>query len=276
MVKKILFFLLIAVTFFCSCGQMNYQEPALYNVNTFPLEYRELIMCVNKEDTLGIINTVKENNLNVNFKDPEYKISILKWAIANRKYYSCKALLELGANPNQADSNDYVPPVTTAAGITETSVYLKLLLEHRGNPNIITKKEKGDVQYTEATPLCAAASARLESVKLLIDHGADINLSAYGILPLTTALIAQKIDIAEFMIVDRKADINQAYTVRIKNDTARVADLLRLNLFPLESEEFKQKMEIVNYLKTLGIDYRASPIPKYLFENYPKEFLEKY
>lgn len=259
-----------------SCNLSNSQTPPLFNVNTFPGAYREVAVFMSNEDTLGIIKTIKENNLNVNYKDPKYNISLLKWALANRKYYSCKVLLDLGANPNQADTNDYVPPITNAAGITETSVYLKLLLEHGGNPNIITKKEKGEVQYTEATPLCAAASARLESVVLLIDNGADINLSPYGILPLTTALITQKIDISAYLIIDKKADINKVYTVRIKNDTARIADLLRLNLFPLESEEYKQKMEIVNYLTTLGIAYRASPIPKYLFKNYPKEYLEKY
>lgn len=260
-----------------SCNLSNSQTPPLFTVNTFPDMYREVAIDMNKEDTLGIIKTVKENNLNVNYKDPKYNISLLKWAIANRKYHSCKTLLNLGANPNQTDSIDYVPPIIVAAGILDTSDYLKLLLEHGGNPNIITKKEKGQVQYTEATPLCAAASARLESVQLLIDYGGDINLSVHSdMLPLTTALITQKIAIARYLIIERKADVNKVISLGIKNDTARISDLLRLNIFSLESEEYKQKMEVVNYLKTIGIDYRASPIPKYLLKTYPKEYLEKY
>lgn len=271
--NKTIFLLFILLN---SCNFSKSQPPPLFNVNTFPGSYREVAIYVDKDDTLGIIKTIKDNGLNVNFKDPKYNISLLKWAIANQKYYSCKTLLDLGANPNQADSTDFVPPITDAAAITETSSYLQLMLKHGGEPNIITKKNKGEVQYTTTSPLCAAASARLESVKLLIDNGADINLGAYGMLPLTVALITQKIDVAEYFIIDKKADIDKVHTVRTDKDTVRIADLLKQNLFPLGSDEYKHKMRVVEYLKTKGIDYGATPIPKYLYKSFPKEYLEKY
>ena len=37
----------------------------------------------------------------MNHEDPKYGISLLRWAIANRKYYSFQQLLELNANPDQ-------------------------------------------------------------------------------------------------------------------------------------------------------------------------------
>jgi ankyrin repeat protein len=250
-------------------------QPPAYNINTFSGSYKSLAQAIKEENIVEIARQIKVNNLDVNFKDGTHGISLLKWSIYNERYSSCKALLELGANPNQVDSSKgKVPPITMAANVQQTSEYLKLLLKFGGNPNIITK---GETQYTEATPLCAAAASRLESVQLLVANGADVNLSPYPeILPLTTALITQQIGIAKYLIVEKKADVNKVYTVRVNHDTARIADLLRLNIFPLESEEYKSKMEVVNHLKSLGIDYKSAPIPKYLSKNYPKEFLDKY
>jgi len=35
-------------------------------------------------------------------------------------------------------------------------------------------------------------------------------------------------------------------------------------------------MEIVEYLKTKGIDYRKAPIPNYYYDSFSKDYLEKY
>ena len=263
----------LGITSFLGCDA----QPPLFNVKIFLGLYGDLAVEINEEDTLGIIKAVKENNLDVNYQDPKYGISLLHWSIANRKYYSCETLLKLGANPNLTDTiKEYVPPITLAAGIAETSTFLRLLLKYGGNPNFVTKKN-GEVQYTEATPLNAAASSRLESVKLLVDHEADINLMPYPeSLPLTTALITQNISISKYLVIEKKADINKVFTTTIDNDTSRIADLLRLNLFDLNSEEYKIKMELVQYLKSIEVDYRLAPIPKYILKNNSKDYLDKY
>lgn len=60
-------------------------------------------------------------------------------------------------------------------------------------------------------------------------------------------------------------------------------DMLREVLLPLNSKEYKQKMEVVEFLKQKGIDYRKVQIPDFVIkevkETYPKnwkEYLEKY
>ena len=260
-----------------SCNLSSSQTPPLFNVNTFSGSYRDLVIAIDKEDTASIVKLVKDENLDVNHKDPRYGISLLRWALANRKYYSFQMLLDLNANPNQTDTTkEYVPVTTIAAKIAETSSYLGLVLKHDGNPNIAASNLK-KVQYTEATPLCAAASTSLQNVKLLIENGAEIDFCPYSnFLPLTTALIADKIGIARYLIIEKSADVHKVFTVRVNNDTAKIGEMLRLNVYPLESEEYKLKMQIVDFLKTIGIDYRNTPIPKYLYNNYSKDFLDKY
>ena len=60
-------------------------------------------------------------------------------------------------------------------------------------------------------------------------------------------------------------------------------DLLREDFFELDSQEYKYKMEVVEFLKSKGIDYSKTPIPDYIkkkaVENYPdswQEYLQKY
>lgn len=95
-------------------------------------------------------------------------------------------------------------------------------------------------------------------------------------MPLTTALIANKIDIVRYLIIEKSADVHKVFTIRMNNDTARIGELLRLNVYPLDSSEYEVKMEIVNFLKKIGIDYWKVPIPKYLYQKYSKNFLDKY
>jgi hypothetical protein len=57
-----------------------------------------------------------------------------------------------------------------------------------------------------------------------------------------------------------------------------ILDLLRMNKFVINSNEHKIKMEVVEFLKTKGLDYWKSPIPddiKLQYKDEP-EFLKKY
>jgi hypothetical protein len=59
-----------------------------------------------------------------------------------------------------------VPPITMGEKEERTSEYLRLLLKFGKNLNIIAR---GEIQYTEATPLCVLSASRLESVQLLVE-----------------------------------------------------------------------------------------------------------
>jgi len=249
----------------------------IHNTGVYSGNYEKLIIAINKEDTTDIRKIVIDNNLNVNHRDSKYGISLLAWTIYNRKLNSTRCLLTLGANPNQKDSTiEIVPPITIAAGIDTTSKFLKLLLDFGANANETAGNIK-NVQFTESTPLNAAAATSLENVKLLVDRGADINYSPFSnFLPVTTALLNHKIDVARYLVIEKEADVQKVFTIRENNDTAKIDKLLRLNVFELNTVQYKEKMEIVAYLKKLGINYNAAPIPKFLYNNYSKEFLEKY
>ncbi len=98
-----------------------------------------------------------------------------------------RRLLEHGANPNlqMTDKGSFI----SYAAKTVDSDYLAMALAHGGDPNL-----KGRMYYT---PLFEAAMANNTGVekrlKLLIDHGSDINAISKGILD-TPAMAAAGIN----------------------------------------------------------------------------------
>ena len=86
---------------------------------------------------------------------------------------------------------------------------------------------------------------------------------------------------AMFLLI-HGADYTKPYSISGYNQITLVRDL-RERMYELDSDEHKQKMEIVNYLREKGIDYKKVPIPekvvKYAKRKYPdswQEYLDNY
>lgn len=93
-------------------------------------------------------------------------ISPLIWAMSCHNYQGMQALLKAGANPNQPMENDQ-GPVWLAAGGSDPKI-LPILLKYGGNPN--------DVQHGRSSALeNAMMFQRTANMKLLVQHGADVN-----------------------------------------------------------------------------------------------------
>lgn len=96
-------------------------------------------------------------------------MSPLGWAIAAHNIPGIRALLKNGANPNQSIGPDHdFHPVWLAAGLEDSSI-LKLLLEFKGDPNATHKGPEFNALMKSVM--------QLESLKLLVAAGADVNQS---------------------------------------------------------------------------------------------------
>lgn len=71
-------------------------------------------------------------------------------------------------------------------------------------------------------------------------------------------------------------DFNYVFNTTIDGTPLYILYYLREMVFPLDSNEYKIKMEVVNYLKTKGLDYSKEPIPDLYKEQYDKSYLGKY
>ena len=111
------------------------------------------------------INSLVHSGADVNYRG-KGGISPLIWAMSCHNYQGMQALLKAGANPNQPMENDQ-GPVWLAAGGSDPKI-LPILLKYGGNPS--------DVHHGRSSALENAINYnRTANMKLLVQHGADVN-----------------------------------------------------------------------------------------------------
>lgn len=124
----------------------------------------------------------------------------LYWALLKRSAVGFKYLLEQGANPHTVTSlpdefQESKASVMDLAASDPDPSYIKALLEHGANPNIVVNEWNHPIIYR------AIMTDRLENVKLLVLYGADINhKDKLNRTPLMKAVTARQFEIALFLL----------------------------------------------------------------------------
>ena len=225
-----------------------------------------LAKAVDAEDILKIKEEVTNRNVNVDYKDPRFGSTLLTIAIENSKYESVKTLLDNGANPNIGDSYRGTTPIIQAAA-NDDPKYLALLLNFKGNPNSFETAPIKDGDKVRNTALIAAISYMdknsLDKVEMLVDAGADVNFDNNGKTnkPLTHAIMMDKMDVALYLL-EKGANYKDTMYTMINGHKVSILEALRKNLFDLNSEKYQQKLKVIDFLKSKGLDYSKEPIPQ--------------
>lgn len=136
-------------------------------------------------------------------------------AFDNGHAISYKSLLEAGADPNISMSEKRTLPAW-AAGRKDDTTWLRLALQHGGDPNLLSFARGSKHMIT---PLdFGTSNGTVEHAKLLIDHGADVNQrTPTKQTPLNNAMILSRFEIV-LLLLESGAD----YTVE---DTPNISFL---------------------------------------------------
>jgi len=124
----------------------------------------------------------------------------LFWAMSKQKLTAFKFLLDKGASTNPAMTFEDSGRRRTVgaiemAAIMENPEYLRALLDHRADPNALMNNSKEPVIFR------AVMHQRLENLKLLVEHGANVNQQdTSGMTALATAVNISAYQIALYLL----------------------------------------------------------------------------
>lgn len=257
-----------------------------------------LAEAVKKGDTISIKKEVLNQHIPVDITNPEFSTTLLMMATYYNNLKSVKCLLELGADPNLYNDTTKLwgenSVLIASRRISPSPEILRLLLSYGGNPN----SEAKGVKYTNDRKIVpirdfslqVASAYSIEKVKILVQAGADINKVGYETddCAVLSAIRHNQMDIllyllnngANYAMKFKQGDYTSEKTIYKE---CSILDKLRTLTYPLNSERYKQKMEVVKFLAKKGLDYSKSPIPDRIIEwaknKYPddwEEYLARY
>lgn len=155
----------------------SWQANAGWKAEDYFTDPKTIALCksIEKKDIPAVNKLIAEG---ANVKDiGKGNMTPLLWSFSSGEEFF-KILLEHGADPNVVITEDFGLPMVLSPGIsvmylassTQFPNYCKLCLKHGGDPNL------PHTGFYHNTPINAAILAnRIDNVKLLIEHGADVN-----------------------------------------------------------------------------------------------------
>lgn len=261
---RIMFF--VGIMLLCSC-----EKPLPgFDFDLFKgTEGYQLALAVKNESIEEISNIVNQKKVRIDILDPKFGHSLLMLAVANDLPLSVKRLLELGADPNKRSvtnsnsTDEVITPVFIACNFFYKRNYcdifiLKILIKHGGKVDDEIEVEFANAKFKSIeTPLMEATKSDcLDVVKLLVQSDADINKYDYkeGNGPISNAIIHGNLNVLRYLIIDKNIIIPSYCFVRqAHNETPRkelsVIDFLNEQSYSQNSEQYKIRNEIVDYLK---------------------------
>ena len=298
--KTIRIIQILALCLLVSCTHIDREKP-VDKTKLLGIDYRlfqgtsawELAKAVQDEDKKKIDQIVSQDPELLNYQEPVYGNTLLMLTIKNRQMKPFKILLEHKADMSIHNTFNGSTALMDACSYKEFDKFAEMLIEKGANVNDVQTdiENKGITR----TPLMLAAGLgdNLGLVKLLVSRGANINYrDKSGGSALEECVVQKYYDIALFLLqngadytqpIYPKDTINDKSVYEVNDKPIYLVDELRADIFDLKSEKYKYKMQIVDFLKSKGIDYRAAPIPEeikteiqYRYPHSWEEYLKKY
>ncbi|MDQ1089836.1 MULTISPECIES: ankyrin repeat domain-containing protein [unclassified Siphonobacter] len=256
-----------------------------------------LAKLLDAEEMDEIRDFIRKNTFDLETIERRYGQTLLMISVQKGQVKATQALLEAGANPNAHTAYNGSSPMLEAARLqnpeADNTVILKLLLAHKGNPNDETLVSIQDGTIEKETPLliaCGDVTQTLhpvEKAKVLVEAGAEINyVNPNSKTPLLRAIEFNHFDTALYLL-EHGADYKRLVADRSQymesGQKVYLVHILREKIVPMESIQYRQKMQVVDFLSQKGIHYRNEPVPpaiqekiKLLYPAHYQDYLNRY
>ncbi len=176
-----------------------------------------LCHAIERDDLEEIKRLVKEDQVDVNTQGKD-NVTPLLWSFFDNKVERFKLLLELGADPNVALTDDVGKgqvfqkgmSITHIAAKTKFPDHFKLVMLHGGDPNLLNYWEDAPI----ITVIRGRGTNKRERLRLLIDAGADLNYMSLLThrTPLSVSVVSSGRFGLALMLLENGADARICYS----------------------------------------------------------------
>ncbi|UXK08876.1 hypothetical protein N5094_01105 [Shewanella putrefaciens] len=186
------------------------------------------------------VEELMQQGIDINYQGKDGMTPLL-WVLGQQNKQGFNLLLRLGADPNMpVDTGGSV--MTFAAG-ADDPVYLQMALANGGDPNYFHRSRKHSLIFDTISP------GRIEHIKLLVKHGADINATdALGDVPIMTAASLNQYDIVYFLL-EQGADFKRA-----NRWGKTIKDVIENNSISKSGELYKWRGKVIQFLHDNGVE----------------------
>jgi len=213
---------------------------------------------VAKQDTLAIEGMLKNNPTLINYQEPKFGESLLDFAVITDKIHSVEKLLMLGSDPNLRSPIDNSTPFLNACrysgSLVNSDEIIAILLNNGAKINSSQFDTAHDKPKITALEL-ACYNGKLETVRTLIDNGADLTgyPSNEGSL-VCAALLTDKLDVVKYLLLVKKLPVPEYCVIREQGSKFEkkitMIDLLNEHDYSNDGKKQKLKEELLSFLNT--------------------------
>ena len=274
MQKIIIAFILVAIV---GCQKPSFRQKFGWKAEDYFIDSKVVELChaIEKKDLAKIDKLIAEG-ADVNAKG-QGNMTPLLWAYPENNLDVFTKILEHGADPNVQFTSDFNTKMNIEPGSSVIELaagtwfpgYFKAVMEHGGNPNLVSKGRFGNTLLHSV--IQGYAVDKKENLKLLIDAGADLNLlCGAGRPPLAQAVSwGGQYDLA-IQLVEAGADWELMYGP----DKTTVLHLIldenegRLPVSKAPAHIKASYDKLVDILKAKGADFEEAKRDQELYRKY--------
>jgi Ankyrin repeats (3 copies) len=206
-----------------------------------------------------------EDSTIINVRDPVYGSTLLMHAVWVNNLAAFQLLLDFGADSSPCLSINGYHVMAVASKVLYGYPFVKALLDQGVDPNSTTCLHINGGVETNDTPLTVASFAGVDSVvRLLIERGCNVDwVDPQGTSALESAAFSANYSII-LMLLNAGCDFRRPFPSYDPLEPGKKVGILyslRKKIESIGSNEYREKMKVVEWLADHGYDYRTSPLP---------------
>ncbi|MBP1630382.1 MAG: ankyrin repeat protein [Bacteroidetes bacterium] len=227
----------------------------------------DLAKAVQDEDEKKINEIVSKDPKLINYQEPIFGNTLLMLTIMNQQIKPFKVLLNDKADVNIHNFYEGTSALIEACSFKQYDTkFAQILLQNGANVNDI-QTDKTEPNKVKSVLMKASKTGKLDLVKLLVKNGANVNYqNEYGQSALSESVMVRKYEISYYLLengadYERPIFYRPDYSIPVEkqdpNDKGKpmyLADVLKENVSDTDTDEYKYKMLIIDFLKSKGID----------------------